>query len=93
MVAELECDLVNPQVERRTKRNLILFTAFVLGLAALAAVIEPFTVPPGSEPGTAGLGQLLWIIAPLAVMLLLRLFGGDGWKDFGLLPNFAGNGF
>jgi membrane protease YdiL (CAAX protease family) len=26
-------------------------------------------------------------------MLLLRIFGGDGWGDFGLRPNFKGNGF
>ena len=26
-------------------------------------------------------------------MLLLRLVGGDGWGDFGLRPNFRGNGF
>jgi membrane protease YdiL (CAAX protease family) len=81
------------KVENRTKRNLIIFTVLVLGIAALAGVIEPLTVPPGAEPGTPGLGQLLWIIAPLGVMLLLRIFGGDGWDDFGLQPNFKGNGF
>jgi membrane protease YdiL (CAAX protease family) len=78
---------------KRTKRNLIIFTVLVLGLAALAGVVEPLTVPPGAEPGTSGLGQLLWIIAPLGVMLLLRIFGGDGWDDFGLRPHFKGNGF
>ena len=81
------------QDKKQTKRNLIIFIGLVLVLAILAGVIEPFTVPPGSEPGTSGLGQLLWIIAPLAVMLILRIFGGDGWSDFGLRPNFKGNGF
>lgn len=81
------------KVENRTKRNLAIFTVLVLGLAALAGIIEPLTVPPGAEPGTPGLGQLLWIIAPLGVMLLLRIFGGDGWAGFGLRPNFKGNGF
>jgi len=81
------------KVENRTKRNLVIFTVLVLGLAALAGIIEPLTVPPGAEPGTPGLGQLLWIIAPLGVMLLLRIFGGDGWAGFGLRPNFKGNGF
>jgi len=81
------------QERKRTKRNLIIFTVLVLGLAALAGVIEPLTVPPGAEPGTSGLGQLLWIIAPLGVVLLLRLVGGDGWTDLGLRPNFRGNGF
>ena len=84
---------MNTQDEKRTKRNLIIFIGLVLGLAALASVIEPLTVPPGAEPGTSGLGQLLWIIAPLSVMLVLRIFGGDGWGDFGLRPNFKGNGF
>ena len=84
---------MHTQDKKRTKRNLIIFTVLVLGLAALAGVVEPLTVPPGAEPGTSGLGQLLWIIAPLGVMLLLRIFGGDGWDDFGLRPNFRGNGF
>jgi membrane protease YdiL (CAAX protease family) len=81
------------RTEMRTKRNLIIFTVLVLGFAALAAVIEPLKVPPGSAPGTAGLGQILWIAAPAAAMLLLRLIGGDGWKDFGVRPNFKGNGY
>jgi membrane protease YdiL (CAAX protease family) len=84
---------MHTQDKRRTKRNLVIFTVLVLGLAALAGVVEPLTVPPGAEPGTSGLGQLLWIVAPLGVMLLLRIFGGDGWADFGLRPNFKGNGF
>jgi membrane protease YdiL (CAAX protease family) len=84
---------MDEQNEKRTRRNLIIFTVLVLGLAALAGVIERLTVPPGAEPNTTGLGQLLWIITPLVVMLLLRTFGGDGWSDFGLRPNFKGNGF
>ena len=84
---------MHTQDKKRTKRNLIIFTVLVLGLAALAGAIEPLTVPPNAEPGTSGLGQLLWLIAPLVVMLLLRFFGGDGWDDFGLRPKFKGNGF
>ena len=84
---------MNTQDKKRTKRNLIIFIVFVLGLAALAGVIEPLTVPPDAEPGTSGLGQLLWLVAPLGVMLLLRIFGGDGWGDLGVRPNFKGNSF
>jgi membrane protease YdiL (CAAX protease family) len=84
---------MHTQKNKRTKRNLIIFSLMVLGLAVLAGVLEPLTVPPDAAPGTSGLGQLLWIIAPLVVMLLLRIFGGDGWDDFGLRPNFKGNGF
>lgn len=78
---------------KRTKRNLIIFIVSVLGLAWLAGVIEPLTIPPDAEPGASGLGQLLWLLAPLLIMVLLRTFGGDGWDDLGLRPNFKGNGF
>ena len=84
---------MNTKNQKRTKRNLFIFTIFVLGIAVLARFIEPFTVPPGAEPGASGLGQLLWLIAPFLIMLLLRIFGGDGWSDLGLRPNFKGNGF
>ncbi len=84
---------MNIQNRKRTKRNLIIFTVLVLGIAAFAGVIESLTVPPDAEPGTSGLGQLLWIVSPFGVMLMLRIFGGDGWSDFGLRPNFRGNGF
>jgi membrane protease YdiL (CAAX protease family) len=84
---------MNTQTGKRTKRNIVIFTLAVLGLAVLAWIIEPFTVPPDAEPGTAGLGQLLWIVSPVLVMVLLRSFGGNCWSDFGLGPNFKGNGF
>jgi membrane protease YdiL (CAAX protease family) len=84
---------MNTRDKKHTRRNLVIFSASVLGLAALAGAVEPFTIPPGAEPGTPGLGQLLWLIAPLGTMLLLRICGGDGWDDFGLRPNFKGNGF
>jgi membrane protease YdiL (CAAX protease family) len=84
---------MNTRDRTHTKRNLIIFSLSVLGSAILAGVIEPFTVPPGAERGTPGLGQLLWLVTPLGVMLLLRLLGGDGWGDFGLRPCFKGNGF
>jgi membrane protease YdiL (CAAX protease family) len=84
---------MNTQTEKLTKRNIAIFTLAVLGLAILAWIVEPFTVPPDAEPCTAGLGQLLWIVSPVLVMVLLRSFGGDGWSDFGMRPNFKGNGF
>ena len=59
--------------KNRTKRNLMIFIVLVLGFAILARIIDPFTVPPGAEPGAAGLGQLLWLVAPLAIFLALQL--------------------
>jgi hypothetical protein len=97
-VAEIASGTVRPRNDNsptasRTKRNLIIFLLSVLGSAVLARVVEPITVPPGAERGTPGLGQLLWLVTPLGVVLLLRLLGLDGWGDFGLRPNFKGNGF
>jgi membrane protease YdiL (CAAX protease family) len=77
------------RVERkRIIRNLIIFTALVLALAGAGGIID-VRLPEESK----GLGQLLWIAAPLLAMLLMRTVGGDGWSDLGLKPNFAGNGF
>lgn len=84
---------MNTKSQKLTKRNLFFFTLIVLGIAVAAGFIDPFTVPPDAEPGTPGLGQLLWITSPFVVMLILRIFGGDGWDDFGIKPNFKGNGF
>lgn len=81
------------QERKRTKRNLMIFTILVLGLATSAGFIEPLIFQPEGEPNTPGLGQLLWFLSPFVVSLLLRIFGGDGWRDFGLKPNFKGNGF
>jgi membrane protease YdiL (CAAX protease family) len=77
---------------KRTVRNLVIFAAAVVGSAVLAGVVERFTAPPSTEPGTPGLGQLVWIVTPPGVALLLRLLS-DGWDDLGLRPYFKGNGF
>jgi membrane protease YdiL (CAAX protease family) len=70
----------------------VIYIVAVLGLAALAGIVERFAAPPGAAPGTPGLGQLLWLVSPLALALLLRLLS-DGWGDLGLRPRFKGNGF
>ena len=53
---------MNAKDQKRTKRNLFIFTVIVLGFAAIARGIEPFTIPPSADPGTAGMGQLLWLV-------------------------------
>jgi membrane protease YdiL (CAAX protease family) len=75
------------------KRNIIIFIVLVLGFAAIAGVLERLTVVPDTELGTIGLGQPLWIVSPFIIMILLRIFGGDGWKDMGLRLNIKGNVF
>ena len=73
---------------RKTIRNLVIFTILILALGWIGRGLD---VQMGN-PATEGLGILLWISTPLVVSSLLRLFAGDGWKDFGIRPNFKGNG-
>jgi membrane protease YdiL (CAAX protease family) len=66
-------------------RNLIVFTAVTLGTGFLGIVLD--RALSNGDP-QQGLGILLWLVAPLAAVGLLRAFGGDGWGDFGIKPNF-----
>jgi hypothetical protein len=75
------------QSNRTTIRNLTIFIIVVLAIGWIGRGLDVLMDNPSSE----GLGILLWIITPLAASLLLRAFAGDGWKDFGIKPNFKGN--
>ncbi len=76
---------------RRTIRNLIIFTAGIIALPWLGLALD---INRGVDPHDQqnSLGWLLFILAPVLCMLLLRIFGGDGWRDFGLQPRLKGNG-
>lgn len=58
-----------------TKRNIVIYTIGVLSLATVGGLV---TVN-GNE-----IGGLIFIVSPILMMVLLRFFGGDGWKDAGL---------
>ena len=45
----------------------------------------------GQASNLESLGALIFISSPILCMVLLRLFGGDGWKDLPLKPNFRRN--
>ena len=79
-------NIQNPS-DRTTIRNLVVFTTIVLAIGWVGRGLDLLMGNPASE----GLGILLWIASPLVVSLLLRTFAGDGWKDFGIKPNFKGN--
>jgi len=78
---------IQNQSNRITVRNLVIFIIVVLTIGWIGRGLDILMDNPASE----GLGILLWIITPLGVSLLLRAFAGDGWKDFGIKPNFKGN--
>ena len=78
---------IQNQSNRTTIRNLTIFIIVVLAIGWIGRGLDVLMDNPSSE----GLGILLWIITPLAASLLLRAFAGDGWKDFGIKPNFKRN--
>ena len=78
---------IQTQSSRLTVRNLVIFIIVVLAIGWIGRGLD---VLMGNTPSES-LGLLLWIIAPLGASLLLRAFAGDGWKDFGIKPNFKGN--
>ena len=45
----------------------------------------------GEPSNLESLGSGIFIVTPIACVILLRLFGGDGWKDFPLKPRFKQN--
>ncbi|EAT58580.1 CPBP family intramembrane glutamic endopeptidase [Chlorobium ferrooxidans] len=71
------------QSKRSTIRNLWIFAFIALSIGWIGRGLN---VVSGTPVGSEGVGQLLWIAAPLLTALLLRRFGGDGWKDFGFWP-------
>ena len=81
--------MMNPQnqANKRTIHNLAIFAVVVAASGWLGYGLDRLM----NNPPTQQLGMLLWLIAPLSTVLLLRNFAGDGWKDFGLRPAFKGN--
>ena len=77
------------QNNKRTIRNLIIFTILVLASGWLGRGLDTLA---GNPPSLEGIGSLIWITAPLVSSFLLRILAGDGWKDLGITPNFKGNG-
>ena len=78
---------IQKQGNRTTIRNLAVFVIVVLAIGWIGRGLDILMGNPASE----SLGMLLWLVTPVGVSLLLRAFAGDGWKDFGIKPNFKGN--
>jgi membrane protease YdiL (CAAX protease family) len=71
-----------------TLRNLIIFAIIALSAGWIGAWVN--TVIPSPSPQES-LGILIFLLLPFLTVFLLRGFGGDGWKDFGLRLNLKGN--
>ena len=71
---------MSTQDNKRTIRNILLFTLLVNALAWLGPLL-------GGDPSELGLGFLIWGVAPLASCLIVRAVTRD-WGDLGIRPQF-----
>lgn len=80
--------------KKKIKRNIIIFTIFSTLCGWIGYLIDIATNQAnyeniGTTTGEGGsLGLLLWLASPLICTIILRTFGGDGWKNSGFDPNF-----
>ena len=79
-------------------RNLIIFTISIVASGWVGIAIDKLTGQPDYRDvatlnggGTLGMGE--WTVAPLLVVIALRTFCGDGWKNAGYALNIRGNGW
>ena len=68
--------------------NLIIFAIVSAGAGWLGAWVNTVIESPSPQQS---LGILIFLFLPFLTVFLLRGFGGDGWKDFGLRLNLKGN--
>jgi membrane protease YdiL (CAAX protease family) len=71
----------------KTIRNLIIVALFTTGGGWLGIWLNH--VSGNTQPPMQSLGALVWLTTPMLVGLILRAFGGDGWKDSGFRPNLV----
>lgn len=69
-------------------RSVVFFTVVVLSSGWLGRLLDEVT-GAGDE---AGIGQLVWIIAPVGTAAFVRYRSRSGWGDAGLRPRLGGNG-
>ncbi|MBI3152319.1 MAG: CPBP family intramembrane metalloprotease [Chloroflexi bacterium] len=68
-------------------RNIIIVALFTVGGGWLGIWLN--TVTSNTQPPMQSLGVLVWLATPALSGMLLRAFGGDGWKDSGFGLNLA----
>lgn len=62
-------------------RNIVIVALFAVGGGWLGIWLNQIT--GNTQPPMQSLGALVWLTTPALCGLLLRAFGGDGWKDSG----------
>lgn len=70
----------------KTIRNIWIFSFVALGIGWLGVWLDG-RLP--DQPAEETLGMAIWLVTPLLLVVVLRTFFGDGWKDAGLHPRLG----
>ena len=73
---------------KKTLRKVILFSLVAISCGWIGVGVNQLL---GEPSNLESLGSGIFIVSPIVCMILLRLLGGDGWKDFPLKPRFRQN--
>ncbi|EKY16385.1 type II CAAX prenyl endopeptidase Rce1 family protein [Capnocytophaga sp. oral taxon 324] len=76
------------KTNKKTLRNVILFSLVAISCGWIGVGVNQIL---GEPSNLESLGSGIFIATPIVCMILLRLLGGDGWKDFPLKPRFKQN--
>ena len=76
------------RTKKKTLRNIILFSLVAISCGWIGVGVNQLL---GEPSNLESLGSGIFIASPIVCMILLRLLGGDGWKDFPLKPRFKQN--
>src|SRR5512133_967042 len=79
--------MVREASRQASLRNVVIFTVMVLGSGWIGHGVDVLM----GNTGTDTLGMAIWLVVPLPLSLILRAFGGDGWKNLGIRPHLRGN--
>lgn len=72
-------------------RNIIIMGLITVGGGWLGIWLN--NVTGNTAPPMQSLGALVWLVSPALAGILLRAFGGDGWKDAGFGLNLRSGGW
>ncbi len=75
-------------LKSKTFRNVLIFAIVSLTCGWIGVWVDKLL---GQPSDLESLGALIFIATPLLCTILLRLFGGGGWKDFPLRLSFRQN--
>ena len=76
------------KTNKKTFRNVAIFSFIAVICGWIGVGVDKLL---GEPSNLESLGALIFIATPLLCTILLRLFGGDGWKDLPIKPNFKQN--